>query len=152
MLGADQRITRQEALRLATINNAWLTFEEKIKGSIETGKLADFIVLPQDIMTMPAKAIESMNVLHDGRGRQGRLSAGRIQAGGVGELTAQHKHERIRSFQLDGAVRADPDLPPAQGPFGALHRGWKEITPMHARRAADFRCLISGRFGPRLSR
>jgi len=63
VLGADQKITRQEALRLETINNAYLTFEEKIKGSIEPGKLADFIVLPLDIMTVPAKQIEQMNVL-----------------------------------------------------------------------------------------
>ena len=63
VLGPDQKITREEALKLETINNAYLTFEEKIKGSIEPGKLADFIVLPDDIMTMPAKQIESMKVL-----------------------------------------------------------------------------------------
>jgi predicted amidohydrolase YtcJ len=63
VLGADQKITRQEALKVETINNAFLTFEEKLKGSIEVGKLADLIVLPADIMTMPAKEIESMKVL-----------------------------------------------------------------------------------------
>ena len=63
VLGADQRITRQEALKVETINNAYTTFEEKIKGSIEPGKLADLIVLPEDVMTVPAKSIESMNVL-----------------------------------------------------------------------------------------
>jgi predicted amidohydrolase YtcJ len=63
VLGADQKITREEALRVQTINNAFLTFDEKIKGSIEPGKLADLVVLPDDIMTVPAKTIESMNVL-----------------------------------------------------------------------------------------
>jgi hypothetical protein len=63
VLGADQKITRQEALKVETINNAYLTFDEKIKGSIETGKLADLVVLPEDIMTTPAKNIESMKVL-----------------------------------------------------------------------------------------
>ena len=63
VLGADQKITRQEALKVETINNAFLTFDEKIKGSIETGKLADLVVLPEDIMTVPAKNIESMKVL-----------------------------------------------------------------------------------------
>ena len=48
---------------METINNAFLTFDEKIKGSIEPGKLADLVVLPEDIMTVPAKTIESMNVL-----------------------------------------------------------------------------------------
>jgi adenine deaminase len=63
VLGPDQKITRQEALRLETMNNAYTTFEETIKGSIEPGKLADLVVLPDDIMTVPAKSIESMNVL-----------------------------------------------------------------------------------------
>jgi predicted amidohydrolase YtcJ len=63
VLGADQKITRQEALKVETINNAFLTFEEKIKGSIEPGKVADLVVLPEDIMTCPPKSIESMRVL-----------------------------------------------------------------------------------------
>jgi predicted amidohydrolase YtcJ len=63
VLGRDQQITRQEALRLETVNNAYTTFEEQIKGSIEPGKLADLVVLQDDIMTVPAKRIESMDVL-----------------------------------------------------------------------------------------
>ncbi len=63
VLGPDQKITREEALRLSTINNALLTFEDKIKGSIEPGKLADFVVLAEDILTVPAKRIEQMKVL-----------------------------------------------------------------------------------------
>jgi predicted amidohydrolase YtcJ len=63
VLGADQKITRQEALGLSTINNAYLTFEEKAKGSIEPGKLADFVVLAEDILTIPDKRIEKMKVL-----------------------------------------------------------------------------------------
>jgi len=63
VLGADQKITRREALRLSTMNNAYLTFEEKIKGSIETGKLADFVVLAEDVLTIPEKRIENLKVL-----------------------------------------------------------------------------------------
>jgi predicted amidohydrolase YtcJ len=63
VLGADQKITRREALRLSTIDNAFLTFEEKTKGSIEPGKLADFVVLAEDILTVPDKRIEKMKVL-----------------------------------------------------------------------------------------
>jgi predicted amidohydrolase YtcJ len=62
VLGADQKITRREALQLETINNAYLTFEEKTKGSIEPGKLADLIVLPEDILACPEKHIEQMQV------------------------------------------------------------------------------------------
>jgi len=63
VLGADQRISREKALRIATVGNARLTFEEQIKGSIEPGKVADFIILDEDILTAGAKRIEQMRVL-----------------------------------------------------------------------------------------
>jgi predicted amidohydrolase YtcJ len=50
-------------LRLSTADNAYLTFEEKTKGSIEPGKLADFVVLGEDILTVPERRIEQMKVL-----------------------------------------------------------------------------------------
>ena len=62
VLGPDQRISRQEALRVETINNAYLTFEEAMKGSIEPGKFADLVVLPEDILTCPDKHIQQMRV------------------------------------------------------------------------------------------
>ena len=62
VLGADQKITRQEALQVETINNAYLTFEERLKGSIEPGKLADLVVLPEDILSCPEKHLEQMRV------------------------------------------------------------------------------------------
>src|SRR5207248_4448339 len=46
VMGADQKISRKEALQVETINNAYLTFEERAKGTIEPGKLADLVVLP----------------------------------------------------------------------------------------------------------
>jgi predicted amidohydrolase YtcJ len=46
--GPKQRITIEEALRVATMNGAHASFEEKIKGSIEAGKLADLTVLGRD--------------------------------------------------------------------------------------------------------
>jgi predicted amidohydrolase YtcJ len=62
VLGPDQKITRKEALRIETINNAYLTFEERLKGSIEVGKLADLVVLAEDILTCPDDRIEQMKV------------------------------------------------------------------------------------------
>lgn len=61
-LHAEQRITREQAIRLYTINNAYLTFEEKEKGSIEKGKLADLIVLDRDILTCPADEVKNIGV------------------------------------------------------------------------------------------
>lgn len=61
-LHPEQRLTREQAIRLYTINNAYLTFEEKEKGSLERGKLADFIVLKQDILTCAEDAIKDIEV------------------------------------------------------------------------------------------
>ncbi|MBI2731175.1 MAG: amidohydrolase [Sphingobacteriales bacterium] len=48
--GANQRVTVEEAIKIGTINGAYASFEEKIKGSIESGKLADLVVLGRDPM------------------------------------------------------------------------------------------------------
>lgn len=61
--GANQRISREEALRMFTINNAKLTFEENLKGSIEPGKLADLVILSGDFLTVPEKQIENLKAL-----------------------------------------------------------------------------------------
>jgi predicted amidohydrolase YtcJ len=58
----DQRMSREEALRSYTLNNAYAAFEEKLKGSLEPGKLADVTVLSRDIMTIPEDAILSTDV------------------------------------------------------------------------------------------
>lgn len=46
--GLEQRITVEEAIRVGTLNGAHASFEEKIKGSLEPGKLADLVVLGRD--------------------------------------------------------------------------------------------------------
>ncbi len=61
-LHPEQRLTREQAIRLYTINNAFLTFEEKEKGSLERGKLADFVVLEQDILTCPEETVKDIEV------------------------------------------------------------------------------------------
>jgi predicted amidohydrolase YtcJ len=63
VLGADQRVSREDALRMATMGNAWLTMEEKEKGSIEPGKLADLVVLSDDPLTAPEARIRDATVL-----------------------------------------------------------------------------------------
>ena len=61
-LHPEQCISREQALRLYTTNNAFLMFAEKEKGSIETGKLADFIVLDRDYLTCPIDEVAEIGV------------------------------------------------------------------------------------------
>ncbi|MFI6085797.1 amidohydrolase [Streptomyces sp. NPDC051217] len=65
-----EEIRREEALRLWTINNAYATFQESRKGSIEPGKLADMVVLSGDPLTIPDEKFLELQVLEtivDGR-------------------------------------------------------------------------------------
>jgi predicted amidohydrolase YtcJ len=59
----DQRMSREEALKSYTWNNAYAAFEEKLKGSLEVGKLADITVLSHDIMTVPEDDILTTDVV-----------------------------------------------------------------------------------------
>jgi len=63
VLGANEKVSREEALRIGTYNNAYATWEEKVKGSIEAGKLADFLVLSGDFMTIPEDEILKLHPL-----------------------------------------------------------------------------------------
>jgi hypothetical protein len=59
----EQRLTRQQAIRLYTMNNARLYFEEKQKGSLEPGKLADLIMIDNDLLTCPVDDIYKTKVM-----------------------------------------------------------------------------------------
>jgi predicted amidohydrolase YtcJ len=58
----EQRVSREEALRAYTLDNAFAAFEEKEKGSLSPGKLADIAVLSRDILTIPEEEIPSARV------------------------------------------------------------------------------------------
>ncbi len=59
----EQKITVEEALKAYTINGAYASFEEKLKGSLETGKLADFVILNQDITVIDPVLIRDVKVM-----------------------------------------------------------------------------------------
>jgi hypothetical protein len=63
VMGRNQRVSREEALRMATMGNAWLMFEEDSKGSIEPGKLADLVVLSEDPLTCPEPRLRDAQVM-----------------------------------------------------------------------------------------
>jgi hypothetical protein len=58
-----QRMSREGALRSWTVEGAYAAFEENRKGSLEAGKEADFVILSDDIMTMPAQRIPQVHVM-----------------------------------------------------------------------------------------
>ena len=59
----EQAMTREEALRSYTTWGAYAGFEEQLKGSIEPGKLADFVVIDRDLMTCPESEIKDIQPL-----------------------------------------------------------------------------------------
>lgn len=59
----EQKITVEDAIKCYTLNSAYASFEEKIKGSIETGKLADLVVLSDDILSIDPVRIKDTEVI-----------------------------------------------------------------------------------------
>jgi hypothetical protein len=60
----EQVMTREEALKSYTIQNAYAAFEEDVKGTLSPGKYADIVVLSKDIMTVPAEEIPQTKVVY----------------------------------------------------------------------------------------
>ena len=58
----EQKITVEEALRGYTLDAAYASFEEDVKGSLEPGKLADFVILDRDLTTIPPEEIRDARV------------------------------------------------------------------------------------------
>lgn len=58
-----QKISREEAIRLYTINNAHLTFEESTKGSLEPGKVADMIIVDRNLLSCDVDDVRDTNVV-----------------------------------------------------------------------------------------
>jgi hypothetical protein len=61
--GANQKITVDEAIRVNTLNGAFDTHEESIKGSITPGKLADFVILADDPHTVDPSKIKDIKIV-----------------------------------------------------------------------------------------
>ena len=60
----EQKISVEEAMKSYTINNAYASFDESKKGSLEAGKLADVVVLDRDIFAIPPVQIPQASVLY----------------------------------------------------------------------------------------
>ncbi len=71
-LYAEEALSREQMIRFYTSNNAYLIFQEKELGSLEAGKLADFVIVDRDLMTCKAEEIAE----HKGAGDVSRREAG----------------------------------------------------------------------------
>lgn len=63
-VGKMQKVDVPQIIRMFTYNGAYASFEENIKGSLEPGKLADIVVLSEDLLTYPAEDVQSVEVLY----------------------------------------------------------------------------------------
>jgi predicted amidohydrolase YtcJ len=61
--GPEQRVTVAEALQINTLNGAYASHEENVKGSIAVGKLADYVVLSEDLHTVAADKIKDIKIV-----------------------------------------------------------------------------------------
>ncbi len=60
--GPEERVDLATAIRMHTINGAWAAFEDHLKGSLEPGKLADLVMLDEDLSRVPAERIRHVGV------------------------------------------------------------------------------------------
>jgi len=82
ILAPEERISVEQALTLYTRNGAYAGFEEDRKGVLDPGKLADFIVVDRDVLTVPAEELKDVKVMQTfvgGRSVYDGLSAGHVQ-------------------------------------------------------------------------
>ena len=63
VLVPEERLSREDALRMYTIHNAYINREEKEKGNLEVGKLADLIIIDKDYLACPVQSISQTQVL-----------------------------------------------------------------------------------------
>src|SRR5690348_4366844 len=63
VINPSQRLSREQALEMYTLNGAYLSFDEKKKGSIEPGKLADMVVISRNYLSCPVDQIRDIQTL-----------------------------------------------------------------------------------------
>ncbi len=130
----DQAITAEEAMRALTIDGAYASFEEDIKGSLAPGKLADLVILSQNPLSVPAGEINNIQVLMT-------MIGGKVEWCAPGNETlcppastslstsasapaAQPVPSLQTSFPAATASRSLPDQPPSNALDGSLDTTW----------------------------
>lgn len=79
IIAPEERISIEQALTLYTRNGAYAGFEEDRKGALEPGKLADFIVIDRDVLSVPADELKDVKVLQTFVNGQSVYDSGHVQ-------------------------------------------------------------------------
>jgi hypothetical protein len=108
VLGPDEVISREQAIRAITAASAYTSFEEDVKGSIEPGKYADFVVLDADILEVPAEAIKDIGVVATVLG--GRVVYGEWPARGICPHIPLTKYMKMNMIPEGAPRRQAPTL------------------------------------------
>jgi predicted amidohydrolase YtcJ len=124
VIGPEQKVSREAALRMMTIDAAYLSFDETRKGSIEVGKLGDLAILSADLMICEPDRIKQIRAVATVVG--GKLVHESSPGRGEGRRSARTPRDRPDAFEhsLDlifggvaGAADAHQAVPRATQPF-----------------------------------
>ncbi|MFN7924555.1 MAG: amidohydrolase [Bryobacteraceae bacterium] len=160
-----QAMTREEALRSFTAAGAFAAFEEKDKGSLTPGKLADFVVLSKDIMRIPAAEIPSVYAistvvggeivytrLHDGPVQLNRSQSKFLRFGDLERPSTLVTKYRVSAGQstMRLVLMSAPDLDRAQKQeatrwLEATEYGSEGELQYHLRRPGDYALVLDQR-------
>jgi predicted amidohydrolase YtcJ len=136
ILGADERIGVNDALKSLTIWGAYQHFEEKSKGSLETGKVADFVVLSGDPFAVDIEDLDELTVVETIKGGKSIYKAD-AKATKVGANTLPE----LPPMQWDNAAERPPvrgiyAYAPLPGPCGCAGCALGHIITMGRREVA----------------
>jgi predicted amidohydrolase YtcJ len=101
VLGADNKVSREEALGLYTFGSAWFSQEESVKGRIKDGQFADMALLSADYMTVPdqdIKSIESVLTIVDGKAVYGAGPFAKLAPSGPAIVPSWSPNKKFGSF------------------------------------------------------
>jgi hypothetical protein len=112
----DQTITAEQALRVLTINGAYATFTEDVKGSLTAGKLADVVILSNDPLTVATPAINNIKVLMT-------MIDGKVEFCAPGSSALCPSAAEAPAASVPSAASAPPTTAPAPAAGGSILTG-----------------------------
>ena len=130
----EQKISVEEALRAYTVSAAYAGFDEKEKGSLESGKLADFVILSGDVLSVRPEELDKIQV--DTTVVGGRVVYSRQPRGGGRAASLRGSPLAVPAAAQGPRARHDPASPREFRKGGTLHgsRRSKVDTPAPCRR------------------